>query len=69
MSRVKELRIEKGWTQADLAEQTGLTRATINVIENYGIAKVKVSTLIALSKALGKSPDYFFAEDVHENEQ
>jgi putative transcriptional regulator len=32
-NRVRELRMEKGWSQADLAEQLNVSRQTINAIE------------------------------------
>ncbi len=30
---LRELRAERGWTQADLSEQLGVSRQTINAIE------------------------------------
>lgn len=32
-NRLKELRAERNWTQADLANQAGVSRQTINAIE------------------------------------
>ena len=32
-NRVKELRVERGWTQAELAEAVGVSRQSINSIE------------------------------------
>jgi putative transcriptional regulator len=32
-NRLKVLRAERGWTQADLADRAGVSRQTINVIE------------------------------------
>ena len=32
-NRVKELRVEKGWTQQQLAEAVGVSRQSINSIE------------------------------------
>ena len=32
-SRLKVLRAERDWTQADLAEQLGVSRQTVNAIE------------------------------------
>ena len=34
MNRVRELREEKGWTQQQLAEAAGVSRQSINSIEN-----------------------------------
>ena len=32
-NQLKELRSERGWSQADLAEQLGVSRQTVNAIE------------------------------------
>jgi putative transcriptional regulator len=32
-NRVKELRVERGWTQAELADAVGVSRQSINSIE------------------------------------
>lgn len=32
-NRIKDLRTERDWTQADLAERAGVSRQTINAIE------------------------------------
>ena len=32
-NRLRVLRAERGWTQADLAQRAGVSRQTINVIE------------------------------------
>lgn len=32
-SRIRELRTERGWSQADLAQQLAVSRQTINAIE------------------------------------
>jgi len=32
-NRMTELRAERGWTQADLAQRAGVSRQTINAIE------------------------------------
>lgn len=33
LNRVKELRLERGWTQEELAEAVGVSRQSINSIE------------------------------------
>jgi putative transcriptional regulator len=45
---LKIQRAKKGWTQAELAEQTGVTRKTVNTIEN---GKYVPSTYLALKLA------------------
>lgn len=47
-NRLKVLRAQKDWTQADLAERVGVTRKTINTVEG-GI--FTPSTLLALRLA------------------
>lgn len=47
-NRLKVLRAQKDWTQADVAEQVGVTRKTINTVER-GI--FTPSTLLALKLA------------------
>ncbi len=34
-NRVKELRVERGWTQQDLADRVGVSRQSINSIERH----------------------------------
>lgn len=60
---LKELRAEKGLTQASLAEAVGVTRKTINTIENRVFIP---STLLALqiARALEMSVhDIFYLKD------
>jgi putative transcriptional regulator len=33
-NRIRVLRAEKGWSQADLAEKVGVSRNSINAVEN-----------------------------------
>jgi putative transcriptional regulator len=33
-NRIRVLRAEKGWSQAELAEQVGVSRNSINAVEN-----------------------------------
>ena len=35
VNRIKELRAQKGWTQADLAEKAGISREAVISIEKY----------------------------------
>lgn len=45
---LREARTARGWTQADLAERVGVTRKTINTVENGVFIP---STLLALKLA------------------
>lgn len=56
--RIKDLRIEKGLTQEELALKLGYTsRSTINKIEK-GLIDIPQSKLWLLSKELGTNPPY-----------
>ena len=60
---IKEVRTEKGMTQNELAEKSGVSRVTIMALENGTKTSTTTDTLIALSKALGVSVnDIFFTE-------
>lgn len=56
---VKARRIALGWTQADLAEQVGLARASIANIE-LGRQRVLLSDLFDFAQAFGVSPRTIF---------
>jgi len=47
-NRLKERRTELGWTQAELAERVGVSRKTVNTVENGVFVP---STLLALKLA------------------
>jgi transcriptional regulator with XRE-family HTH domain len=51
--RVKELRVAKGLSQAEIAARAGLREATVNRIERNLVKGVDFLTLEKLSKALG----------------
>jgi|RhiMetdeSRZDD1v2_1073273.scaffolds.fasta_scaffold3049447_1 transcriptional regulator with XRE-family HTH domain len=56
--RVAQLRDERGWTQKELAERTGVQYETINRIENGKHTAPRVHVLVALARALGTTTDY-----------
>lgn len=58
-NRLKVLRAERAWTQADLAELTGITRKSVNAIE---AGRMVPSTVLALKlvRALGVSVEQAF---------
>jgi putative transcriptional regulator len=47
-NRLREARVAKGWTQAQLAERVGVSRKTINTVENRVFVP---STILALKLA------------------
>ena len=61
---IKIQRAKKNWTQAELAHQVGVTRKTVNTIEN---GKYVPSTYLALkmARALDVSVEQLF--QIHEN--
>ena len=58
-NRIKERRTEAGLTQAELAEKVGVTRKTVNTVEN-GVFTPSTTLAIKLSKALGLSVEQLF---------
>lgn len=57
---IKEIRKKKGISQWKLAEISGIARATISQLENGKEIDVRISTLIALSRALNCAPSKLF---------
>ena len=52
--RVKELRLRKGWTEAQLAAKADVRRATIYELEKRGTPqRVNLDTVAKIAKALG----------------
>lgn len=48
LNQLKQLRADRGWTQEDLADRIGVSRKTINTIENGVFVP---STILALKLA------------------
>lgn len=62
-NRLKIMRSEAGLTQADLAEQVGVSRKTINTVEN-GIFVPSTLLALKLARALGAPVEaIFFLDD------
>lgn len=59
LNRVRERRDQQGWTQVELAQRTGVSRKTVNTIENNVF---EPSTLVALklARALGAQVEDLF---------
>jgi len=55
--RVRELRNRKGWTQALLADRTGLSQTQVSDAENCNRAP-RGMIVAALARGLGVSTDY-----------
>lgn len=58
-NRIKERRAELGLTQADLAEKVGVTRKTVNTVEN-GVFTPSATLAIKLGRALGLNVEQLF---------
>jgi len=58
-NRIKERRGELGLTQAELAERVGVTRKTVNTVEN-GVFVPSTLLALKLSAALGLTVEQLF---------
>jgi len=58
-NRLKDRRSELGLTQAELAEKVGVTRKTVNTVEN-GVFTPSATLAIKLSQALEISVERLF---------
>ena len=56
-SRLREARAQRGWSQADLAEATGLQQSALSHYEN-GLRRPSFSNLRRLATALNVSTDH-----------
>ena len=54
--RVREVRLARGWTQAHLAERTGIPLPTYRQFERTG--QVSLERLIAVTGALGRAAEW-----------
>lgn len=59
LNRVKELRIERGWSQQQLADAVGVSRQSINSIErNRYVPSLELALLF--SRLFGRPTDEIF---------
>jgi putative transcriptional regulator len=61
-NRLRELRAERDLTQAALAERVGVSRKTINTVEN-GVFIPSAVLALKLARALGVSVEAIFSLD------
>lgn len=52
-NKIKQERLAKGWTQRDLARESGMSQTTINRVEKYGWTSM--DTIMRVAIALGKN--------------
>lgn len=58
--RLKAVRALRGWTQAELAERVGVSRKTINTVEN-GVFVPSTVLALKLARALDCAVEALFA--------
>ena len=58
--RLRDARAERGWTQAELADRIGVSRKTINTIEN-GVFIPSTVLALKLAKAFETDVEALFA--------
>ncbi|HKQ50775.1 MAG TPA: helix-turn-helix transcriptional regulator [Pyrinomonadaceae bacterium] len=58
-NRVKELRVERGWTQQQLAEAVGVSRQSINSIERERYVP-SLTLALAFARVFGRPTDEIF---------
>lgn len=61
-NRLRALRTELGLTQAELAERIGVSRKTINTVEN-GVFVPSTILALKLARALGQGVEAVFSLD------
>ena len=59
ISRIKELRIKKGWSQEELSKRVNLSQMTISNLER-NLRSTTLSTIEEISKALDCCPRMLF---------
>ena len=66
-TQVRESRKKKGWTQAKLAEASGIEPSNISHIER-GATKVSLPTLVHIANALGVTVDTLLYQNLSKSE-
>jgi len=64
-NKIKEMRIEKGLTQEELADRSELTKGFISQIER-DLTSPSVDSLLDILEALGTEPSHFFKRNENE---
>ena len=62
--RIREVRVKKGWTQAVLAERSGIEPSNISHIERAA-TKLSLPTLLHIANALGATLDSLVYGNLH----
>lgn len=53
--QVRTMRLQRGWTQKELAERAGMSQPRLSKIEDTDYGRVTISTLLKLAKAFDTS--------------
>ena len=61
-NRVRELRTERGWSQTELGERLGVSRQTVNAIENERYDP-SLPLAFVIARAFALSIEQIFIED------
>ena len=61
-NRVRELRTERGWSQTELGERLGVSRQTVNAIENERYDP-SLPLAFVIARAFGLPIEQLFFED------
>lgn len=56
---LRDARTARGWTQAELADAVGVSRKTVNTVEN-GVFVPSTTLALKLSRALGQPVEVLF---------
>lgn len=64
MNRMKEIRLQRGLRQIDVAKDTGLSKAAISLFEN-GKSTPSMNSAYKIAKALGTTIDELFFLNVN----
>ena len=59
-NNLSKVRKDKGLTQEELAEKSGISRVTIANIERGAVTDLKISTMLSLSNALDSTVEEIF---------
>jgi transcriptional regulator with XRE-family HTH domain len=59
--QIRVLRIQRGWSQAELARRLGTTQGVVSRLEDSGYGRVSFKTLVSLARAFDVMPVMGFA--------
>lgn len=62
-ARIKALRLERDWTQSELARLSGISQSNINLIESGTRTDIKYDTIVGIARAFRISTDELLGYD------